>query len=196
MASIVISGDTSGSITLAAPAVAGSNTLSLPALTGTVLTNATAGTILQVVSATKTDTASFTSSTFADVTGLSVSITPRSSSSKFLIIANIQGCWSNAVAKIGGRLMRDSTPICIGDTAGSRTRLSVFSYFAVAGDAPVSMAINYLDSPATASAITYKWQANSLDNAGTVYINRSFVDTDSAIFGRTASTITVMEIAA
>ena len=40
MASIVVAGDTSGSITLAAPAVAGSNTLTLPALTGTVLTSA------------------------------------------------------------------------------------------------------------------------------------------------------------
>ena len=40
MSSVVISGDTSGSITLAAPAVAGSNTLTLPANTGTVITTA------------------------------------------------------------------------------------------------------------------------------------------------------------
>jgi len=38
MSSIVISGDTSGTITIAAPAVAGTNTLTLPALTGTVIT--------------------------------------------------------------------------------------------------------------------------------------------------------------
>jgi hypothetical protein len=37
MSSVVISGDTSGSITLQAPAVAGSNTFTLPAATGTVL---------------------------------------------------------------------------------------------------------------------------------------------------------------
>lgn len=40
MASIVVAGDTSGAITLAAPAVAGTNTLSLPANTGTVITTA------------------------------------------------------------------------------------------------------------------------------------------------------------
>lgn len=40
MSSIVVSGDTSGAITLAAPAVAGTNTLTLPANTGTVLTTA------------------------------------------------------------------------------------------------------------------------------------------------------------
>lgn len=37
MSSVVIAGDTSGSITIAAPAVAGSNTLTLPAATGTVI---------------------------------------------------------------------------------------------------------------------------------------------------------------
>jgi hypothetical protein len=37
MSSVVISGDTSGQVTLAAPAVAGSNTLTLPASTGNVL---------------------------------------------------------------------------------------------------------------------------------------------------------------
>jgi len=36
MSSIVISGDTSGAITLSAPAVAGTNTVTLPAATGTV----------------------------------------------------------------------------------------------------------------------------------------------------------------
>ena len=37
MSSIVISGDTSGAITLAAPSVAGTNTATLPAATGTVM---------------------------------------------------------------------------------------------------------------------------------------------------------------
>lgn len=37
MSSILITGDTSGSITLAAPAIAGTNTATLPASTGTVL---------------------------------------------------------------------------------------------------------------------------------------------------------------
>ena len=39
MSSVVISGDTSGSITIAAPAVSGTNTLTLPASTGTVMVN-------------------------------------------------------------------------------------------------------------------------------------------------------------
>jgi hypothetical protein len=43
MASVVLKGDTSGQVTLAAPAVAGTTTLTLPATTGTVLTDATVG---------------------------------------------------------------------------------------------------------------------------------------------------------
>lgn len=39
MSSIVVSGDTSGAITIAAPAVAGTNTLTLPAATGTIMVN-------------------------------------------------------------------------------------------------------------------------------------------------------------
>jgi hypothetical protein len=43
MASLVLTGDTSGQVTLAAPAVAGTTTLTLPATTGTVLNDATCG---------------------------------------------------------------------------------------------------------------------------------------------------------
>lgn len=45
MSSVVISGDTSGSITLAAPAVAGTNTITLPAATGTVVLTGTTPTL-------------------------------------------------------------------------------------------------------------------------------------------------------
>jgi hypothetical protein len=51
-----------------------------------------------------------------------------------------------------------------------------------------------LDSPATTSATTYKLEMKM--NSGTSFVNRSNADTDSAVFARYASTITVMEIAA
>ena len=43
MASLVLTGDTSGQVTISAPAVAGTNTLTLPATTGTVLADTTVG---------------------------------------------------------------------------------------------------------------------------------------------------------
>jgi len=45
MSSVVISGDTSGAITLAAPAVAGTTTLTLPATTGSVIGSNSSGDI-------------------------------------------------------------------------------------------------------------------------------------------------------
>jgi hypothetical protein len=51
MSSVVIAGDTSGTVTLDAPAVAGTTVLTLPATSGTVVTN-TAGTVTQTMVAT------------------------------------------------------------------------------------------------------------------------------------------------
>lgn len=51
MSAITVAGDTSGSITLQAPAVAGSSVLTLPAVSGTVITN-TAGVVTQAMLST------------------------------------------------------------------------------------------------------------------------------------------------
>jgi hypothetical protein len=202
MSSVVIAGNTSGTITLDAPNVAGTTTLTLPTTSGTIVTSASsltasqmpAGSVLQVVSATKTDTASTGSSTFADITGLSVSITPSSASNKILIIASINLGWDNTIAKVGSRLMRDSTAIAVGDTAGSRIRLTGYLYVGVTCETPFVVSANHLDSPSSTSALTYKWQFSALDNAGTVYVNRGTTDANSTNVGRPVSSITVMEI--
>jgi hypothetical protein len=79
MSSIVVAGDTSGSVTLSAPAVAGSTVLTLPAVSGTVITN-TAGVVTQAMlstnvagngpafSAYQSATQSFTANTFTKIT--------------------------------------------------------------------------------------------------------------------------------
>lgn len=64
MSSVVISGDTSGTITLAAPAVAGTNTITLPAGTGTV---AVQGASSNIVSGTAVASTSGTSITFTSI---------------------------------------------------------------------------------------------------------------------------------
>jgi hypothetical protein len=152
------------------------------------------GKVAQVVSTVKTDTFSTTSTSYVDVTGFSVTITPSSASSKVLILANFTV--GNAAAGVDPywRLMQGSTAIFIGDTAGSRTRASTGGRaYADAGSA--SNSLMFLDSPATTSATTYKMQAAS--NTGTViYVNRSSEDSDAANRGRFASSITVMEILA
>jgi hypothetical protein len=68
MASIVLAGNTSGSITISSPSVSGTNTLTLPANTGTVLTTGStfAGTG-PVFSAYTNSTSSITTSTWTKI---------------------------------------------------------------------------------------------------------------------------------
>lgn len=70
-----------------------------------------AGHVLQVKSTTKADTWSGTpgNGVFLDITGLSVSITPTSSSSKILVTFSTNVSAGDA-STTGVRLVRDSTP--------------------------------------------------------------------------------------
>lgn len=170
------------------------------AFTGTV-TGISAGKVLQVVSTTKTDTTSFTSTTtntFADITGMSVSITPSATSSKILVMFSCNVGQSTS-ATIHVRLMRDSTAIYVGDSAGSRLQDSAILRSAAS---PYSLEIGnlngtHLDSPSTTSAVTYKLQGVlGASYSGTFYLNRSSGDSNADFGGRPASSITVMEIEA
>jgi hypothetical protein len=200
--SIVLLGSTSGSCTLQEQAVAGTTTLTLPTTSGTVLTSASSvtssqlpvGSVLQVVQTVKTDTFTMSSSTFADITGLSVSITPSSSSNKILVLANVNHVGTTTTSASGIRLMRDSTAIGIGDAAGSRPRTSGGESYGNYGVTLTGDAVMFLDSPATTSATTYKIQIQAY--LSTAYVNRSQVDTDNNAYFRGMSSITVMEISA
>ena len=152
---------------------------------------AVGGKVFQVVSTVKTDTFSTSSNVYSDITGLSVSVTPSATSSKILVLFTVQ-VTSSASTAAAIKLLRGSTDIFVGDAAGSRTPASVGSFTPYG---PTSSGI-YLDSPNTTSATTYKIQLRANDNAAAAYINRSATDSDSALFSRTASSITVMEIIA
>jgi hypothetical protein len=156
---------------------------------------ASAGTVLQVVSAALTSTFTTSSISYVDVTGLTVSITPKFSTSKILVMYTAQTASDPALAGTFLRLARNSTAIFVGDAAGSRSQdtnsgapANIYGFYLGCGQ--------YLDSPATTSATTYKVQIRN-NGGATSYINRSVGDRDTANFDpRLASSITVMEIAA
>ena len=159
-----------------------------------------AGSVLQVVSATKTDTWSTTTAinsttNGAAITGLSVSITPTSSTSKFYIVVSFGGVSGTATtAQFHALLFRDSTKIGTGVGASNRPGINGSAYY---NDVNVTspLTFSYLDSPATTSAITYSVNGGP-DVAGqTAYVNRTQNDADVSYSGRKSSTITVMEIA-
>ena len=149
--------------------------------------------ILQVVTTNKTDTFTMTSTTFADVTGLSVTITPQSTSSKIFVMAVVSGTGQPAGTNFFGRLVRGSTAIDIGDAAGTRTQTSISKGD---GEFPTQMSIMFLDSPSTTSATTYKIQVRSQNAGQGIFINRGAGDGDSDTNTRTVSNITVFEVSA
>jgi hypothetical protein len=149
----------------------------------------TSGGGLQVVQATKTDTASVTGQIFASVfTG---SITPTADTSRILILGMLALGGNGQYPMI--RLTRSATNVLQGDAAGSRIRVLTQTH--PINNAMVNAVISVVDSPATTSAITYEIEMSS-QSSGTVYLNRSSADTDSANFARAASTLIFMEIGA
>ena len=163
------------------------------------LASGVGGKILQVKQTIKTDTTSTTSlNSFVDISGMSVSITPSSSSNKILVIVDMR-LSANQNRNVAYRLMRDSTAIYIGDSASNRTqgtgsmRLMDQARYDMQSETAI-----FLDSPSTTSATTYKVQwchtfGGSGDNC---WLNRSYEDNDSDDRVRAASSITVEEIAA
>ena len=174
--SLILQGSTSGSVTLQEPAVAGTTVLTLPAVSGNVLTDTSpkAGNVIQVVNATSTSAVTITSTTYTD-TGLTATITPTSASSKIIVLisqeayilraSNFQGA--------GFKIQRNGTDIYTPITDGTGP---YDMYIAATGPTGVELAtkfnINYVDSPASTSALTYKTQARPYlaTNSGTLYI--------------------------
>ena len=157
-----------------------------------------AGNILQVVQAVKTDVFTSNSTSYTDVTGLTLAITPSSTSNKILINisfnhqSNTQNRWR------AFRIRRDSTTLYVGNADGNRTQASVHNGLVNGSGDSVTQAnslIQFLDSPNTTSAVTYKLQGKVQSGAYFV-INRSRVDDNADYIGRTASSITLMEVAA
>jgi hypothetical protein len=140
------------------------------------------GKILQVVSVSKSDAFTTAMTTYQDVTGLSLSITPSSATSKILISSSV-GLGAASGERNDFRLMRDSTAIAVGDSTGV-TGLMAISDFVIASVGIV------LDTPNTTSAITYKAQIKSV-NGTNVYVNRR----GSSATPLTFSSLIAMEVA-
>ena len=158
------------------------------------------GHIIQTVQSVKTD--NFTSNsqtTFVDI-GLAVNISPHYSTSKILVqykvcTGIVSGGYGCAL-----RLVRGSTNIALGDQVGSnRTRVSSFAQSGNSGASGYQVyyqTVDFLDTPNTTSATTYKLTARGWNSgAGNFHINRSDTDGDTVSYTRPISTITVMEIA-
>ena len=165
----VASGIASSKLTGALPAISGAS------LTGFTDSQMPAGAVLQVVSVVNAANTSTTVNAWT-ATSLSASITPISTSSKVLI--SIAGpCSQGALSTVSFNIYRDSTALSAQDYG--------FGGFYGADAREENISIQYLDSPSTTSATTYKLYINRRDSAGTVNFGQPNRD----------SVITLMEIA-
>jgi hypothetical protein len=190
MSSVVISGDSSGAITLAAPSVAGTNTITLPASTGTVLTTGSpqSGGVIQVVSRTSSQSYDLTASGGGGLVGPTqltdyyVTITPKFSTSKILVIVTMT---SVGFANTSGNNNVLHSFLYRG-TGTSLSSICTYGY----NNTYTAPSLSYLDSPATTSATTYYiYGAGGNSTSGSYSWNR-------IAYSNNGTTITALEIAA
>ena len=194
-------GSTSGSVSLQAPAstTGGAHrVLTLPDVNGTVATTTTAGKILQVVQTVKKDKQTIQSTSLVDIAGMSVTITPSSASNKVLIRYCLSVFTNGTYWSM--RLLRGSdSTIFIGDqnpSATNQQRGSFGSYMPNYVDGR-NVTQEFLDSPNTTSATTYKLQAHGpYSSTYIIGINTSPTQDNYSYMTNCVSTITAMEVAA
>ena len=120
--------------------------------------------ILQVVMGTTSTITANSTSTYADTT-LTATITPQSTSSKVLVLVSHGSVFksnANATSGVNLRLLRGGTTI---STFGAGV-----GYSGTSIDVTSSSSVSYLDSPAVASATTYKTQFSNNANAALVQV--------------------------
>ena len=153
----------------------------------------TGGKILQVLQSTFTAATSTSSTSLVD-TGLSVSITPSSTSNKILIMYALYMSVNENEYSGSTSLVRGSTEIFIGDAISSSRRATAFMW-PNSGRDPHFLGHQFLDSPSTTSATTYKIQFRSNYTSQTVYIGRSTIGVASNSHSTTPASLIVMEVA-
>jgi hypothetical protein len=169
-------------------------TNAIQTVAGKPILNST-GSILQVVSTTKTNIFTSTSVSYVDITGLTAVITPSSTSNKILVRVDLNGAIAGAAG--GVILRRNGSNVVVGDTVSGINNNATFNIYNGGDDSNGQQlwSMSHLDSPGSTSALTYSVAVACVQGAGTIVIN----DQTSQIRNQTyaingVSNITVMEI--
>lgn len=157
------------------------------------------GAILQVISTTVTAVVTTTvssNSTFYAISGLSATITPTSASSKIFALVQLVGSGTSGYSSVAAfQLWRAGSPVGQGDAASGFRQASVGNTRAsLDGNSDFAIGWNYLDSPATTSATTY--QVACTVEGGNVILNTTANNSSGIYASRSASSITLFEVAA
>jgi len=179
---------------------AANRTLTLPGdADGEILTsNSSVGKILQVKQTVKTDTASYSNTSFTKVTGFSSTITTTGSNKVLVRVMVHFGLEAGTAGQF--RLARttsgssENDELIIGDASSNRTRASMGGLMTSHNWMSVSESIEFLDSP-SAGTHEYYVKARADNSSYPVYINRNYRNNDGSYAPVLASVITTMEVA-
>ena len=151
--------------------------------------------VIQVISTIKTNTFSTSVFGYTNITGLSVSITPTSSSNKIIIIVHLTGAGTQSHTRVGYRVFKDgTTAVGSGDSAGNRITGFGAIYHPSDQHSVATVSAIVQDTPNDTNAHTYQVQTSNLSNSASNYINRSESDSNNYYSMRSCSSITVMEV--
>ena len=169
------------------------------------------GSVLQTVSHIETDFTTFSNpgtartdllllaSNAADSTShVSASITPSSTSSKILIQVCVFYEGTTSEQEYLWDIYRDSTKLGspkVGSRGGGIASAGINHTAANQDSTPETRYYQFVDSPSSTSAITYAASYNTSSTSGSLHLNRTVTDSDSASFERGVSSIVLMEIA-
>ena len=149
------------------------------------------GGVIQVKTVTKTNKFVTASQTPVDITGFSVAITPKFSTSKILVVYSLNISGSSGYSSF--RLVRDSTSILLGDADGNRERCTFGTY--VSSSNLHNVCGTFLDSPSSTSAVTYKMQGyNPYSSSYFTAVNYQYNDGNYSYVNVVPSVLTVMEV--
>ena len=148
----------------------------------------TIGKVLQVVRATDSTNRSTNSATFVDVTGMSVTITPKKSTSSVILIAAFRGGTVGAAgANPDGRfLLTDSSNNDVIGGSGANPGHTVFTNAAINIAIQAPFVIFGQVTPSTISAVTYKLRFRGITTNNTAEV----------VNGQVAGQIYAIEVAA
>jgi hypothetical protein len=158
-----------------------------------------AGSILQVVQTLKTDTQVFNAgtapnTTFYEITNLTLSITPISTSSKILLIASVSVGQSADAYQASISFVRNGTTRIGNGTSGFASYGTGVAWRAFNDNACSALPLAFLDSPSTTSATTYGvWMNNNGGSSFFSYVNRTA--SAGGWFGNLSSSLIAMEVA-
>lgn len=154
------------------------------------LASGVGGKILQVVSSTKTDT--FTTTSTSPVVAFSATITPSATSSKILLSGHF--CQAHSGDANTPHLYRDSTEICLADAYGSSRQRGFIGSVKYEIGRTRQVSFSFVDSPSSTSAIVYSVKMACASGSQTIYVGRSWNGGDDIWDGSGCSTMNLMEI--